>query len=997
MSVFSGFTRRNNLIKTLQFKLTPMYGTAEKMEKLGVLASDKERSRCRKILLDVLRRVDATFIDNALCAANSLDWQPLAETLSDGKKERIARQQAVMRKAVAKLLTKHGDYKNLVNPTKAIKLAAAATENAAEADAVTKYARFTTVLVDYFNLKKVFFSSEEKQTTIAYRIAHVNFSLYWQNLSLLEKYRDAGLDFQDKFSFPYTEINSYNRCLVQSQIDAYNRAVGKINIELYSLYRQRKLPQALKGVAVKLQMLHKQVMSGGSDKKVPFDLYTEMQNAVISLKNSLTEIFSLLDEAFSAELELADTYQRLRQEISDSADNLLFREHDEQSIVSLKRFLTAVLALRRFSKKTLRGYEQECAGDQEEIFLACSNAWSLLEEVPQLYAKVHSYLTRKPYKIDKIRCYFDCAAFGKGWDVNKESAYLLTLFRREERFYLGIRRQGAKINFADMPTNTTEICYEKMVYKSFDFVKGFPGVVFAKSVLQKFVEGAERVVLDGDLYSCPLVVIREDFEQKYFVENGTLHEREAGAIKYLKEYYAQSGDLAGYRQAVRQRIELAKRFIAAYTTFDFFDMSQLKPASAYESWTDFLVHVNKFTYGLRWQRVPIAVIEKLVAAGDLFFFRLDNQDFALAGNENRAEDEQTLFLREIFSERNARERVLKLLGDVEVYYRPASLPAEVTHRKGSVLVNKKDVHNNLLPRYLHQNICQYLNGAGEELLPEAAELLDKGMVKWKRAAEDIIKDKRFTEAQLSVHFPVSINYRCPNKDYGLNRDFRSLLQNNTAVNIMGVHLGGQNLAEAVIIDQKGQILLRKEFNEFNQYNFYQALVLKEEERRQAQQNWLQMEKIKNIRSGFLSALVSEVSKLALAYNAVIVLENFGNSKRKNTGAALTHMQFATSLLHKLNYLVLKQQAPLAPGGILNGYQLAPKAESLAGFANQIGCVFLVLPDYDGGEDEKAAYNLALKGLLLLRRIHEAENVDKVDLLITKKNWLEFLREYGSRS
>lgn len=998
MSIFSGFTRRNNLIKTLQFKLTPMYGTAEQMEKLGVLYSDKERSRCWKILLDVLRRVDVAFIANALCAENSLDWQPLAEALAEGKKERIARQQAAMRKAVAKLLTKHSDYKNLVNPTKAIKLAAAATENAAEADAVTKYARFTTVLVDYFNLKKVFFSSEEKQTTIAYRIAHVNFSLYWQNLSLLKKYRDAGLDFQDKFSFPYTEINGYNRCLVQSQIDAYNRAVGKINMELQTLYRQHKLPQALKGVAVKLRMLHKQVMSGDSDKKVPFDLYTEMQDAVISLKNSLKEIFSLLDEAFGADLELADVYQKLRQQIVDSADNLLFREHDEQSIISIKNFLTAVVALRRFIKKTLRGYEQNFESGQEEIFLACSNAWSLLEDVPQLYIKVRSFLTRKPYKTDKIRMFFDCAAFGKGWDVNKESAYLLTMFRREERYYLGIRRQGAKINFADMMANTAEACYEKMVYKSFDFVKGFPGVVFAKSVLQKFVEGAERVVLDGDLYSCPLVVIREDFEQKYFVENGVLHEKEAGEVKYLKEYYAQTGDLAGYKQAVRQRIELAKRFIAAYTTFDFFDMSQLKSASEYESWTDFLVHVNEFTYGLRWQRISAAAIEKLVAAGDFFFFRLDNQDFALADSKNRAEDEQTLFLREIFSERNARERVLKLLGDVEVYYRPASLAAEVTHRKGSVLVNKKDVHNNLLPRQLHQNICQYLNGEDEKLLPEAEELLAKGMVRYKRADTDIIKDKRFTEAQLSVHFPVSINYRCPNKDYSFNKDFRSMLKNNAAVNILGVHLGGKNLAEAVLIDQKGKILLQEKFNEFNQYNFYQALVLRAEEQRQAQQNWLQMEKIKNIRSGFLSALVSEISKLALAYNAVIVLENFERSRvKKDGGAALEQMQFAMSLLHKLNYLVLKKQAPLDPGGILNGYQLVPKVESLAGFANQIGCVFLVLPDYGDNENDKAAYYLALKGLLLLRRIQEAENVDKVDLLITQKMWLEFLQEYESCS
>ena len=66
MSIFSGFTRRNNLIKTLQFKLTPVYATAEQMEKLGVLDSDQGRSRCWEIFFDVLRRVDAAFINIVL-------------------------------------------------------------------------------------------------------------------------------------------------------------------------------------------------------------------------------------------------------------------------------------------------------------------------------------------------------------------------------------------------------------------------------------------------------------------------------------------------------------------------------------------------------------------------------------------------------------------------------------------------------------------------------------------------------------------------------------------------------------------------------------------------------------------------------------------------------------------------------------------------------------------------------------------------------------------
>lgn len=124
MSIFSSFTKRNNLIKTLQFKLTPMYGTVEQMEKLGVLNKGRERSSCWNTVLDVLRRVDAALIAKALTDGAALDWQPLARALAAGERGEFVRQQAEMRKAVTKRLIKHSDYKSIVNPNKTIKMAA---------------------------------------------------------------------------------------------------------------------------------------------------------------------------------------------------------------------------------------------------------------------------------------------------------------------------------------------------------------------------------------------------------------------------------------------------------------------------------------------------------------------------------------------------------------------------------------------------------------------------------------------------------------------------------------------------------------------------------------------------------------------------------------------------------------------------------------------------------------------------------------------------------
>lgn len=251
-----------------------------------------------------------------------------------------------------------------------------------------------------------------------------------------------------------------------------------------------------------------------------------------------------------------------------------------------------------------------------------------------------------------------------------------------------------------------------------------------------------------------------------------------------------------------------------------------------------------------------------------------------------------------------------------------------------------------------------------------------------------------------VHFPISINYRCSSRDYDINNDMRRLIQNNPAVHILGVQLGSDNLAEVVIIDQNGKIIFQKIYNEFNEYNYLQELHLKEEQRLETQRNWLQMEKIKNLRDGYLASLVNEICQLMLKHDAIIVLEDYRKSKGKAGQTQRIHMQLALKLLHKLNYLTIKGVPALEPGGLLNAYQLTPRVESLAGFANQIGIVFFVLPDYDHAElsdNCSGAQAVALKGLLLLQRINKARSLDKVDLMLTKAAWHSFLDERGLTS
>ena len=990
MSIFDSFTKRNSLVKTLRFRLVPMYNSLEQMDKLNVLEADKKRAQYRKTLVEIIGRVDAAFIERVFTDNVDIDWIALAKSLEEDEALARKKSEVEYRKIVSRLLTKDPEFKNILNPTKAVKMATSFVKNEEEKQAIEAFTRFTTVLVEWFNMKKVLFSSEDKRTSIAYRIVNNNFPIYLQNLTLLKKYKEAGLEFNNKLSL---EINGYNQCLVQKQIEEYNAAIGHINFELNKLRKQHKLPKDLDKVSLKLRLLQRQIMGGNySSREGTISSFEELCSTLNNLRETISFLYSELDAIFSNKLQsiYSKEYYSKRNKVLEKAENLIFVEKDNKSITSIKEFLDSALSLRSFIKKLVYKLDKK---DNEELTISLSDALDELGKLPEIYKNVYKFIVKKPYNLEKIRCYFNCAAFGKGWDLNKESAYLLNIFKKQDKYYLGIRRLGAVIDFSSLEDKDAPIneCYEKMIYKSFDFIKGFPSIVFSKLVLEKFAEGSEEVVFSDNLYNKPFVLTKEEFDQKYFIHDGKAYEKEASDTKFLKDYYTKTGDYEGYLKAVHKRIALAKKFIESYTAFNFFDMSDLKPTEEYTAWSDFINHVNEYTYGINWQKIPEYEIRKLVESGDLFFFQLENKDFAL-NRKNLTEDEETQLLRQVFSEENKRERIIKLLGDIKIFYRPASLPLNVTHKKGSILVNKKDTNNKPIDSKIYQNIYQYLNKKDVELLPKAKELLDSGLVQWKIADKDIIKDKRFTEDQLFIHFPISINYRSPNRDYDFNKDFRKLIKANDSVNVLGVHLGGENLAEITIIDPAGNVLLEKQYNEFNHYNYSEAISLRYQSMIQAQKNWHQIEKIKNLQKGYMGYLINEISKLILEYNAIVILESYSTVKVKREKQPFS-MQFALNLLHKLNYLILKNKETIRPGGILNGYQLCPKVESLSSFANQIGCVFFVLPNKD--ENKNISYEVALKGSILLKRIKESDTIDKVDLAIKEKQWQKFLLDFSA--
>lgn len=157
MSPFSNFTKRNNIIKNLQFRLIPLYGSFKHLQDSKMLNNDLAIYKYGSVLLSVLRRIDSKFLEKVLTDSTELEWSSLAKVLEENHRADIIRCQTELRKAISRLITKNPEFKNIMNPSKAVKSALVLTETQVEKEAAERFKRFTTVLVDYFNRKKSFF------------------------------------------------------------------------------------------------------------------------------------------------------------------------------------------------------------------------------------------------------------------------------------------------------------------------------------------------------------------------------------------------------------------------------------------------------------------------------------------------------------------------------------------------------------------------------------------------------------------------------------------------------------------------------------------------------------------------------------------------------------------------------------------------------------------------------------------------------------------------
>jgi CRISPR-associated protein Cpf1 len=222
--------------------------------------------------------------------------------------------------------------------------------------------------------------------------------------------------------------------------------------------------------------------------------------------------------------------------------------------------------------------------------------------------------------------------------------------------------------------------------------------------------------------------------------------------------------------------------------------------------------------------------------------------------------------------------------------------------------------------------------------------------------------------------------------------------------VIGIDRGERHLLYLSLINSKGEIILQDSLNTIlNEHNkkqidYREKLDGKEKERDEARKNWDVIENIKELKEGYLSQIVHQISKLMVEKKAILIMEdlNFGFKRGRFKVEKQVYQKFEKMLIDKLNYLIFKDKKPTEPGGSLNAFQLSNQFESFKKLGKQSGMIFYVPANHTSKIDPTTGFfNFLYPDVTSLEK--GKEFFDKFDKIIynPKKDYFEFHCRYGS--
>ncbi|MEE0553400.1 MAG: type V CRISPR-associated protein Cas12a/Cpf1, partial [Clostridia bacterium] len=258
----------------------------------------------------------------------------------------------------------------------------------------------------------------------------------------------------------------------------------------------------------------------------------------------------------------------------------------------------------------------------------------VLNLLDNVFNKTRNYVTKKPYKTEKIKLTFDSPELLHGWDRNKETSSRSVILMKDGYYYLGIMNKAYNKAFENLKDIGGE-CYRKMDYKLIPNPQATLPHVF--------------ITANKDYYA-PDEELLNKYDKKTHLVGDNFNLEDCHA---LIDYY--------------------KASIAKHPEWHEFGFS-FSDTSTYRNIKEFYKEVADQGYKIRFRNVSVEYINSLVSEGKLYLFKIYNKDFSpySKGRPNL----HTMYWKALFSDENLENIVYKLNGQAEVFYRKKSIPED---------------------------------------------------------------------------------------------------------------------------------------------------------------------------------------------------------------------------------------------------------------------------------------------------------------------------------
>ena len=496
------------------------------------------------------------------------------------------------------------------------------------------------------------------------------------------------------------------------------------------------------------------------------------------------------------------------------------------------------------------------------------------------YDLIRNYLTKKPQddaKENKLKLNFGTSSLLGGWSDGQEKKKAATLLKCDNDLYLCILKTKNVFDTSknNNPIYTTQSNASRLILRNLKFQtlagKGFLG---------------ENGVSYGDMGNDNPVKAIQCLQ------------------KIIKERYVKKYPL------------LEKFVVNTYTDKSKFDVE--------------INETLKECYVCEFVPIDWSLVTEKQNNDELFLFEIHCKDYQ-SGNSGK-KDLQTMYWEDVLTDGSKHQ----LCAGAEIFMRePVANEAPIKHRVGSKMVNKRDKDGNTIPEQIYKEIYSYANGKKKDISTEAKKYIDKQKAVIKDVKHEIIRDRRFYgETKYMFHCPIKLHFEAKDPKYAfpeVNAKITDSLQQSDNLQFIGIDRGEKHLVYSCTIDKDGKIIKCNHHDNINGTDYVQKLEAVADERIIAKKNWQAQNKIKDLKSGYIShvvhRLVEETIKDGdiIAPHAYIVLEDLNTEMKRGRQKIekQVYQNLETALAKKLNFVVDKTAKQGELGSVSKALQLTP--------------------------------------------------------------------------